>query len=79
MSVKSQSAIKQQFNIIPMPQKIVAKTGQFDFKNCKAIVVGTQSLYREALQLQQYLKNIGLNVHMVRNSGHIGNIASIFI
>jgi hexosaminidase len=72
MSVKSQSAIKQQFNIIPMPQKIVAKTGQFDFKNCKAIVVGTQSLYREALQLQQYLKNIGLNVQIRGNNNTPG-------
>lgn len=61
-SAKPAPAVKPQFNIIPMPQKIEAKAGQFDFKNCKVIVAGTQSLYKEALYLQQYLKNLGFNV-----------------
>lgn len=49
-------------NIIPLPQKLQFNAGQFNLKNCKAIVVEDKSLTKEALWLQLYLKNLGFNV-----------------
>ncbi len=61
-TVKAQSNVKQEINMIPMPQKIVAKTGLFNLKNNKVIVVGDKNFFNEALYLQQYLKSIGVYV-----------------
>lgn len=66
ISAKPQTSLiqKRQPDVIPMPREIQAKPGQFDLTRCKVIVVGTKILYKEALNLQQYLKSIGVNVQV---------------
>lgn len=78
-SVRSQPVVKQQFNVIPMPQKIVSMTGHFDLKSCKVIVAGRQSLYKEALYLQQYLKSKGLNVQVSDNKYTLASGAIVLV
>ncbi|MFA4869512.1 MAG: beta-N-acetylhexosaminidase [Pedobacter sp.] len=69
-TVKAQSAVKQQGNIIPMPQKMAVKTGLFNLKNCKVIVVSNKLFFKEALQMQQYLKSKGIYV-LIKNGASI--------
>ncbi|ACU05445.1 beta-N-acetylhexosaminidase [Pedobacter heparinus] len=60
--VKAQLPSKSYSNIIPLPQKLQFNTGQFNLKDCKAIIVKDKSLAKEASWLQLCLKNLGFNV-----------------
>lgn len=63
----AQTGVQEQASLLPMPQKQQVKAGYFDLKNCKAIVVADNNLQQEALQLQQYLQSLDINVPVKHN------------
>lgn len=77
-ALKAQVPVKHQVSLIPMPQMMAVKTGFFNLKNCKVIVVGDKFFFKEALQLQQYLKRMGIHV-LIKHGGSTYKTGSIVL
>ena len=56
--------------IIPLPRQVIWSKEQCNLKNVVAIYISDDSLFHLALQLQQHLKSIGINVSRITNTDH---------
>ncbi|TXJ23540.1 MAG: beta-N-acetylhexosaminidase [Chitinophagaceae bacterium] len=57
-------SLQQKSSLIPLPQQLQWKQGNFNVFTCKTIVVKNIALQKEALQLQQYLQSIGWEMQL---------------
>jgi hexosaminidase len=60
----------QQAALIPLPQSVVWNNTMFPLYACKTILVKDKALYKEALWLQNELKQKGFTVNIVEKAGN---------